>query len=116
MPTTAKTDAEFLDRFWAKVDKTPTCWNWTGALTTAGYGSLRHRGQTLYAHRVSHERQRGPIPEGLLICHICDNRRCVNPDRYAAGGISQSALAAIYGVSQMTICQVIRRTTWRRVT
>ena len=52
------------------------CINWTGALDRDGYGRTR-RG---LAHRVAYERQRGPIPDGLTIDHLCRNRSCVNVD------------------------------------
>lgn len=68
-------------RFWAKVRKTETCWEWTGA-TVHGYGAMQlgRRGEgKVYAHRVSWELANGPIPEGLHIDHLCRNRRCVRP-------------------------------------
>lgn len=56
------------------------CWNWTGG-TTKGYGSFSAVGRKkVYAHRFSWELHRGPIPDGLVIDHLCRNTRCVNPD------------------------------------
>lgn len=72
-------------RFWPKVDKTSTCWLWTGALTLAsnkhvgGYGRFRVGAQMRRAHRYAYELLVGPIPAGLDLDHLCNNRRCVNP-------------------------------------
>lgn len=76
-PRHIRTDEE---RWQLYVDKTESCWNWTGALTTAGYGSLTKNYQRMYAHRWSYEQHVGPIPEGLALDHLCRNRSCVNPD------------------------------------
>ena len=65
------------ERFWAKVDKTPTCWLWTGA-KTGGYGVFGHPQRR--SHRLSYEWLVGPIPEGLQMDHLCRVRACVNPD------------------------------------
>lgn len=67
------------ERFWAKVDKTDTCWLWT-ASTTFGYGRFREGSRLYRAHRWSYEALVGPIPEGLVIDHLCRVRACVNPD------------------------------------
>ncbi|HET6911263.1 MAG TPA: HNH endonuclease signature motif containing protein [Mycobacteriales bacterium] len=70
------------DRFWAKVNKTDSCWLWTGTLTTPGdrgYGQVRLNGQFPLVHRVAYEMLVGPIPEGMQIDHLCRVRRCVNP-------------------------------------
>lgn len=66
------------DRFWAKVDRTNTCWNWTGALTY-GYGRFSLHTKVVQAHRFSYELLVGPIPEGLQLDHLCRNHSCVNP-------------------------------------
>lgn len=68
-----------LDRLMKKVDKTETCWVFTGALRN-GYGALGIEGKTIYAHRYAYERLVGPIPAGLVIDHLCRNRACVNPE------------------------------------
>lgn len=67
-------------RFWAKADKSGDCWIWTGAVRHKdGYGMFFKDGQARNAHRVAWELTNGPIPEGLVIDHICRNIRCVNP-------------------------------------
>jgi len=68
-----------IPRFWDKVNKTDTCWFWTGAITGSGYGHLKHRGYELSVHRISYEMFHGDIPNGMLVCHTCDNKHCVNP-------------------------------------
>lgn len=57
------------------VDRVTGCWVWTGTVNNRGYGRF-DRG---YAHRASWEIHRGPIPPGLVIDHLCENRMCVNP-------------------------------------
>jgi HNH endonuclease len=56
------------------------CALWTGAVTSSGYGSLRHEGRTVQAHRKAWEDANGPIPDGLHIDHLCRNRLCINPE------------------------------------
>ena len=81
MPTI---NPDFADRFWSKVEKGPRCWNWTASGNGHGYGSINFNGKTTYAHRISYEMARGPIPRGLQIDHLCRNRSCVNPDHLEA--------------------------------
>lgn len=67
--------------FWHFVRKTPSCWNWTGALDIDGYGAYRKPGfGRVKAHRFAYLELVGPIPEGLVLDHLCRNRACVNPD------------------------------------
>lgn len=69
-----------MKTFWAKVDKTDTCWLWTGSKTTRGYGRVSWDRRTTGAHRVSYQALVGPIPEGLELDHLCRVKHCVNPD------------------------------------
>ena len=56
------------------------CWEWQGSVNkTTGYGKKQFHGRTMLAHRWVYETLLGPIPEGLVINHLCSNRKCVNP-------------------------------------
>lgn len=68
-----------------RIDEETGCWLWTGALNNKGYGTI---GETIadyttkhhYAHRLSYTMHKGPIPDGLVVDHMCNVRNCVNPD------------------------------------
>jgi hypothetical protein len=158
------------ERFWLKVEKGPTCWEWQGFRNRLGYGMIgmirKGKQSSIHAHRMSYILNHGPIPQGMFICHHCDNPSCVRPDhlflgtpadnthdaqrkgrmriavpkvrghnkgsrhgrhklteaevaemraRYAAGGISMTELARMYGVDLSRVSRIINRLGWQHV-
>ena len=75
-------DSALLDRFMNKVvwnGDEDECWIWEGAKDSDGYGKFKLEGRDVASHRFSFEEFVGPIPEGLHVCHTCDQPSCVNP-------------------------------------
>jgi hypothetical protein len=74
-----------VDRFWKYVQKTETCWIWTGAKLDGNYGAFQLNGKCIGAHLFSYLIHFGQIDEGLLVRHSCDNPPCVYPDHLLIG-------------------------------
>jgi hypothetical protein len=127
-PTTGRILSRPLgDRLWEKVEKTETCWLWTGAMYMTGYGCIKAGPgdrKMLLTHRVAYELKYGPIPEGLLVCHTCDVRRCVRPDHLFLGSIADNIKDCARkgrnprgekcGQAKLTESQVVEMRTLRR--
>jgi len=61
------------------------CWNWNLGLFKNGYAKTSVGGKTQYAHRASYRAFNGPIKEGQVVRHTCDNPRCINPGHLLRG-------------------------------
>ena len=77
---TSRIVGDDLARFESYVERTDTCWLWTGLLTADDYASFRVDGRNTTGHRWSYVHFVGPIPEGLELDHLCRVRHCVNPE------------------------------------
>jgi hypothetical protein len=82
-------------RLWSRVDMSAGpegCWLWQGSVNDRGYGQIRAepvgnaiRGIKTTTHRAAWTLTHGPIPEGMGVCHRCDNPRCANPSHLWLG-------------------------------
>lgn len=126
-----------------RVDRGTGCWTFAGRLDRDGYGVVKRRGRTMAAHRASYEAHVGPIPDGLVIDHLCGNRACINPAhleavtatenarrgaqakldpervreirRLAEHGATIHEMSRLYGVSRVTIRSVVHYRSWSDV-
>lgn len=116
------------------------CWEWQRPTNERGYGRAYINGRGVRAHRYMYEKLKGPIPNGLVLDHLCGNPGCVNPDhlepvtnaenlrrgrgakltmerareiRALAGSMTRADIARRFGVSAHTVGDILRGTIWR---
>lgn len=77
--------------FWSRVDTSGDCWEWLGSKEAAGYGKWRG----WRVHRYSYTEFVGPIPDGLVIDHLCRNKGCVNPDHLEPVTIRENTIRGV---------------------
>jgi hypothetical protein len=103
MPSTTASGALIgilWDKFWkrVKVGEVRDCWPWTGHIDQYGYGEIQlgmrpFARKKFRAHRVAWEMREGQIPQGLVIDHLCRNRRCVNARHMRVVTLAENVLA-----------------------
>lgn len=80
------------ERFWSKVEKGGLwdCWEWIGFTGPSGHARFHVGAGTVAAHRLAYEWANGPIPEGLVLDHMCGNPACVNPVHLEAVSVREN--------------------------
>ena len=73
------------------------CWIWDLSLNDAGYGKATYNYKDYKAHRLSYMAFKGTIPDGLVVCHTCDIRQCVNPAHL------------FLGTQQDNVCDMVKK-------
>jgi hypothetical protein len=81
---------------WRYVDvrRAKECWPYSGLMFCNGYGRFNMNQTSYVAHRVAYELEHGPVPDGLLVMHKCNNKACCNPSHLTVGTNSDNQIHA----------------------
>lgn len=79
--------AHLIPRFWERVVRggPRECWEWQGSRHPSGHGQVWDGEKVVYAHRTAWALVNGPVPDGLVVMHSCDNPPCANPAHLSVG-------------------------------
>lgn len=94
-PTERLWTDERVSRFWGRVRKGEGCWEWQALRSGQGYGMFPIANRHYGAHRASWEITNGPIPDGMVVRHDCDNPPCVRPDHLRIGTHQDNVMDAV---------------------
>lgn len=96
---------ERIDKSWEAGHDSP-CWKWLGYVGNMGYGQIGIHRISYLVHRVVYERERGPVPEGLELDHLCRNPRCCNPEHLEPVTHRENSRRALLKLTEATLAQI----------
>ena len=100
-----------MSRLDNRINKTKSCWLWTGSKTREGYGQIWFERKPVYVHRFYFELLNGPIPNGKIVMHKCDVPLCVNPKHLTLGTHRDNMIDKIQKKEETGMKFKIRRVT-----